>query len=371
MSNKNSYPVAVVGAGKIGQMITRLLSNSGDYHVTLIDQDQAALDKLADWQHVSCRQVDVQADGELEAALAGQMALLNATPYFLTERIATAARHVGLHYLDLTEDVRSTEKVKELAKGASQAFIPQCGLAPGFISIVTHDIASQFDSLDTVRMCVGALPQFPSNSLNYNLTWSTDGVINEYCEPCVAIQSGELVTVPALEQLERFSLDGISYESFNTSGGIGTLAETWLGKVRHLSYQTIRYPGHRDIMKTLLHDLGLRDQRQLLREVLENAVPATMQDVVLVFVTVSGRKDGRLMQETYANKIYSAEVGGEFCSAIQITTAAGICAVLDLLLSGSLPQQGFVKQEEIPLATFLGNRFGAYYATPQIKDEAA
>lgn len=367
----NSPAVAIVGAGKIGQMITRLLNSSGDYQITVIDQDAAALEALAEWSGVSCKQVDVQVPAELEKALAGHSAVLNATPYFLTECIATAARKVGLHYLDLTEDVRSTARVRELAEGASHAFIPQCGLAPGFISIVSHHIASQFDSLDSVRMCVGALPQYPSNSLNYNLTWSTDGVINEYCEPCVAIQSGEVVTVPALEQLQRFSLDGISYESFNTSGGIGTLAETYLGKVRHLSYQTIRYPGHRDIMKTLLQDLGLSEQRDLLKQVLENAVPSTMQDVVLVFVTVSGRKNGRLLQETYANKIYSAEVGGEFCSAIQITTAAGICTVLDLLLSGELPQSGFVKQEQIALPVFLGNRFGAYYQSTRIKDEAA
>lgn len=371
MTTQSLKNVAVVGAGKIGQMITGLLAGTGDFRVTLIDQDELALAKVAGLANVLTRRVDAQLPGELEAAFADQEAVLNATPFFLTERIATAARNSDVHYLDLTEDVRSTEKVKALAADASRAFIPQCGLAPGFISIVTSDIASHFDSLDTVRMCVGALPQYPSNSLNYNLTWSTDGVINEYCEPCIAIQSGELVSVPALEQLERFSLDGVAYESFNTSGGIGTLAETFLGKVRHLSYQTIRYPGHRDIMKTLLHDLGLRDQRDLLREVLENAVPATLQDVVLIFVTVSGRKNGRLVQETYANKVYSTEVNGEFCSAIQITTAAGICAVLDLLMAGALPQQGFVKQEQIALETFLGNRFGRFYRSTAIKDEAA
>lgn len=144
-----------------------------------------------------------------------------------------------------------------------------------------------------------------------------------------------------------------------------------MGKVRHLSYQTIRYPGHRDIMKTLLHDLGLRDRRDLLRDVLENAVPSTLQDVVLVFVTVSGRKKGRLVQETYANKIYSAEVGGEFCSAIQITTAASICAVLDLLVAGELPAKGFVKQEQIKLADFLANRFGRHYRQRAAASEAA
>ena len=360
-NNPGKHSVAIVGAGKIGQMIARLLLSSGDYRVTVVDSDPAALDAITGDDALSRVQVDVTKPGLLEDVLRGHQAVLNATPFFLTERIASAARLADVHYLDLTEDVASTAKVRAMADGAARAFIPQCGLAPGFISVVSADMAREFDALDTVRMCVGALPQFPSNSLNYNLTWSTDGVINEYCEPCVAIQSGELRTVPPMEQLEKFSLDGITYESFNTSGGIGTLAETLMGKVNNLSYQTIRYPGHRDIMKTLLHDLRLRDRRDLLRDVLENAVPATMQDVVLVFVTVSGTKKGRLMQETYANKIYSAEVGGEFSSAIQITTAAGICAVADMLLGGELPQKGFVKQEDIALPRFLDNRFGQHY----------
>ncbi len=180
-------------------------------------------------------------------------------------------------------------------------------------------------------MRVGALPKFPSNALNYNLTWSTDGVINEYCEPCEAIVNGQLRETQPLEELEEFSLDGILYEAFNTSGGLGTLCETLAGKVRNLNYRTIRYPGHAAIMKALLNDLRLRDRRELLKDILENAVPITLQDVVIVFVTVSGMRDGQLMQETYANKIYAAPLGGRVRSAIQITTAGGICAVLDML----------------------------------------
>ena len=75
-------------------------------------------------------------------------------------------------------------------------------------------------------MRVGALPQFPTNALNYNLTWSTDGLINEYCNPCEAIHEGKLIEVLPLEGIEQFSLDGITYEAFNTSGGLGTLCET-------------------------------------------------------------------------------------------------------------------------------------------------
>src|SRR5690606_7281367 len=140
----------------------------------------------------------------------GKFAVLSAAPFHLTTRIAEAAAKSGVHYLDLTEDVASTGRVKELAKGAKTAVIPQCGLAPGFISIVAYDLAKRFDKLDSVRMRVGALPQYPSNALNYNLTWSTDGVINEYIEPCEAIVNGELTEVPALEEREEFSLDGVT-----------------------------------------------------------------------------------------------------------------------------------------------------------------
>lgn len=371
MNTSSKTRVALVGAGKIGSMIVDLLITSGDYEVLVIDASEASLAEIEGKPGVEKLCLDVNDESALAKALAGRFAVMSATPFFLTTRIARAAKAAGVHYLDLTEDVASTTEVKQLAEGADHAFIPQCGLAPGFISIVTNDIASRFDSLDTIRMCVGALPLYPSNSLNYNLTWSTDGVINEYCEPCLAIKSGELTVVPPLEHLEHFSLDGVTYESFNTSGGIGTLAESLCGKVKNLSYQTIRYPGHRDIMKTLLQDLGLRDRRDLLKDVLEHAVPATLQDVVLVFVTVSGSRGGRLMQETYANKIYGEEIAGHSRSAIQITTAAGICAVLDLLRSGKLPDKGFVTQEQIRLDEFLANRFGQYYSTSHIQHQAA
>ncbi|WP_281004615.1 saccharopine dehydrogenase family protein [Mesorhizobium atlanticum] len=362
--------IVVVGAGKIGSTIAEMLSATGDYRVTLVDRSAAQLAAELP-AGVATQELDIAAAGELEKVLAGKFAVLSAAPFHLTTRIAEAAAATGVHYLDLTEDVVSTRRVKELARGAKNAFIPQCGLAPGFISIVANDLASRFDTLESVRMRVGALPQYPSNALNYNLTWSTDGVINEYCEPCEAIVEGELIEVPPLEEREEFSLDGVTYEAFNTSGGLGTLAETLKGKVRTLNYRTIRYPGHAAIMKALLNDLGLRHRRDVLKDIFESALPSTLQDVVIVFVTVSGRRNGRLLQETYANKIYSHRVGNIVRSAIQITTASGICAVLDMLADGSLPAKGFVRQEDIALDAFLANRFGRAYAQHEMVSRLA
>jgi saccharopine dehydrogenase-like NADP-dependent oxidoreductase len=354
--------VLIVGAGKIGQVAAELLAASGDYHVTLADRSLAALAGVTRSGALTPAVLDVADEAALRRALRDQFAVLSAAPYHLTLQVAEAARDSGTHYLDLTEDVASTRRIRELAQGAATAFIPQCGLAPGFISIVAADLARRFDKLDSVRMRVGALPAYPSNALNYNLTWSTEGVINEYIEPCEAIVEGRRVEVPALEEREEFALDGVLYEAFNTSGGLGTLAETLEGRVRTLNYRTIRYPGHAAIMKALLNDLRLRERRELLKDILENAVPATMQDVVVIFVTVSGWCDGRLMQETYARKIYAQVQAGRLRSGIQVTTAGSACAMLDLLAQGRLPQRGFVRQEDVALGDFLANRFGSVYA---------
>jgi saccharopine dehydrogenase-like NADP-dependent oxidoreductase len=352
--------LALLGAGKIGDAIINLLGACGDYALTVIDRDAARLATLTS-ANVTPAAVDCSDAAALARVLPGHDVVVSASPFYLTPVIATVAKAAGAHYFDLTEDVSSTQAVKALAAGASTAMMPQCGLAPGFVSIVAHDLTKAFDSLRDVQMRVGALPIYPTNALKYNLTWSTDGLINEYCNPCEAIIDGALKQTLALEEIEAFSLDGIGYEAFNTSGGLGTLCDTLAGRVENLNYKTVRYPGHRDLVKMLIRDLRLGQRRDVLKDVLETAIPMTLQDVVLIFVTVSGMKDGRLTQQTYAKKIYSQVINGQHLSAIQVTTAAGICAMVDLVRAGKLPQAGFVRQEQASLADFLANRFGRYY----------
>ncbi|MDE2264767.1 MAG: saccharopine dehydrogenase family protein [Alphaproteobacteria bacterium] len=353
--------VMLIGGGKIGVAIAEFLSGTGDYRITVVDCDSASLSRMPE-KNVERRKVVIEDARALADEIKGHDIVLSATPYHLTATIAEAAKRAGAHYLDLTEDVESTRAIKKLAEGASTAFIPQCGLAPGFISIAAYDLAKKFDKLRDVNMRVGALPVFPTNALKYNLTWSTDGLINEYCNPCESVRDGVRGEVPSLEEIEHFSLDGTEYEAFNTSGGLGTLCDTLEGKVENLNYKTVRYPGHRDIIKMLVRDLRLGVRREILKDVLETAIPITYQDVVLIFVTVSGWRDGLLTQESYAKKIYAQHVGGRLMSAIQVTTATGICAMCDLLADGKLPQKGFVRQEETSLSDFLANRFGKYYA---------
>lgn len=354
--------ILVLGAGKIGCIISKLLASSGDYLVTVADMEQANLDALPSHDHIDALQLDVTNKAELLKVLAGKYAALSACPFQITRHIAEAATLAKVHYLDLTEDVATTQFVKKLSVNSESALVPQCGLAPGFISIVGYELTKQFDELRNVHLRVGALPRYPSNALKYNLTWSTSGLINEYCNPCEAIVEGKLKQVSPLEELEAFSLDGVNYEAFNTSGGLGTLSETLANKVTNLNYRTIRYPGHRDIMKILLQDLQLCNRRELLKEIFEQSLPGTSQDVVLIFVNVTGKKNGRLVQETYANKIYNQIIDDIPYTAIQVTTATSICTVLDLLATGKIAEKGFVRQESIDFNDFINNRFGRYYA---------
>ncbi|GAB4521900.1 MAG: saccharopine dehydrogenase family protein [Parvularculaceae bacterium] len=353
--------VLLVGAGNIGEMSAWLLGSSGDYRVTLGDRAADPLKAVEGFPNVEGAVFDATDEGQLREALDGKFAVLSAAPFFVTAKIAKIAHDAGVHYLDLTEDVASTDLVKELSASAQAALIPQCGLAPGFVSIAGMHLARQFDELDTLHMRVGALPRYPNNALGYNLNWSVDGVINEYIEPCDVVSDGVLRKAPALEELEKISIDGVEYEAFNTSGGLGTLAETLQGKVRDLNYRTMRYPGHRDIMKLLIQDLKLGEKRELFRDILVDALPAARQDVVVIYVSASGRKDGKLVQETYAKKVFAEERDGKHWTAIQITTASAICAVLDMLKDGDIPDKGFIKQEDIPLPSFLENRFGRAY----------
>ena len=362
--------IMVAGAGRIGTLITCLLQESGDYTVHLIDQHFVGSEAKRLQQQFSdftYSELDVSNEAAL-AEYAKQhhiQGVISSLPFFCNIHVARVARDLGLHYFDLTEDVSTTASVKEIAEGASSAFVPQCGLAPGFIGIAANSLMRDFDSLSLVKMRVGALPQHASNALHYTLTWSTDGVINEYGNPCLAIEDGEAVWLRPLEGLETIQLDGVCYEAFNTSGGLGSLPELYAGQANNMNYKTMRYPGHCAKMQFLMNDLRLNHDRDTLKRIFEQAVPKTYQDVVLVYVSVTGHQHGDLMEENYVNKVYPQRISGMTWSAIQVSTAAGICAVMDMVLANEEDYCGFVYQEQFELSAFLANRFGRLYLSAE------
>ncbi|CAG0990775.1 saccharopine dehydrogenase (NAD+, L-lysine forming) [Phycisphaerales bacterium] len=390
--------VLVLGAGKVGKSVAELLlmCGKGSYRVTIADRDQRSLDealvnlanlkgKVSHPVEFDAARVDVGNPAEVRRALQGRDYVVCMLPFNFVKGIAEAANELGVHYFDVTEDVATTDHIRAIdqAGKAKVALVPQCGLAPGYIAVAAYGVARQFDKVHDLTLRVGALPQYPTNQLKYNVTWSAAGVINEYCEPCNVMLNGHPVKVPALEGLERFSFEGVEYEAFYTSGGVGTLIETLQGEKRlspgaNVAYKTIRYPGHRDLMRCLLHDLGLAAERAepdakgqkfdrwTLIDLFDHALARTLQDVVVVFINAVGEKDGRLWQVNFERTVRATPLFGRVWPAIELTTAAGVCAFVDLHRAGKMPRKtGFIRQEEVSLPMFAETPFGQVFDAPE------
>lgn len=354
--------ILVAGAGKIGSLIATLLGTCGDYTVCLADcKPESSNTSVKDNKNKGYDYVvmDVNDPKKLDAYLKVQkfQAIISCLPYTCNTTVATVAKNNDLHYFDLTEDTQVSATISKLAENAKNAFVPQCGLAPGFISIVANNLMKSFDHMESVYLRVGALPKHSNNALKYALTWSPDGLINEYGNPCDAIINGKLGKLQPLEDLETIEIDGLLYEAFNTSGGLGTLAVTYEGKVNTLNYKTIRYPGHCEKMRFLMIDLQLNQSRDMLKTILTNALPQSADDVVLVYVAVKGKQNEVLIEKNYMKKFYPITINGQQWSAIQTTTASSACGIIDLVLQNPDKYQGMIKQEAFDLSVFLQNRF--------------
>lgn len=361
------YNVMITGAGKIGSLIACLLAESGDYQVHIADVEFSGTDVtrlLQTMPQIKTVAMDVKDEHAILTYFQANniIAVISSLPYFLNTHVAKVAKAAKAHYFDLTEDTSVTDAVKQIAQGAETAFVPQCGLAPGFISIAANSLMREFDECMHAELRVGALPQRANNALHYSLTWSTDGVINEYGNLCYGIENGKPAVMRPLEGLEAIQIDGCEYEAFNTSGGVGSLAQLYEGKIQTLNYKTMRYPGHCEKMRLLMNDLKLNEDRDTLKRILERAIPKTYQDIVIVYVTVEGIKHGELSEKSYVRKVYPATICGLEWSAIQVSTASGVCAVVDLVLGQENEYRGLVLQENFTLSDVLSNRFGHYYA---------
>lgn len=354
------YSIAVAGAGKIGSLMACLLGESGDYKVYLLDSKNIpkSLDKIP---NISKIKLDVTKQQELIDFLKKNkiQAIASSLPFFLNVAVAQAAKSCAINYFDLTEDVEVTKEISHLAEDSTAAFVPQCGLAPGFISIAANSIMQEFDECLYAKLRVGAIPQFTSNALHYALSWSTDGIINEYGNLSYGIKDGQEAVFMALEGLEIIQIEDWKFEAFHTSGGLGSLAKTYLGKVKSMDYKTIRYPGHCKKMRFLMNDLRLNDDRKTLKHILERAIPKTFDDIVIIYINIQGMKDNEFIEKNYIKKIYPREIANLRWSAIQVSTAASICAIIDIVLQQKL--KGLILQEHFKLSAFLDNQFGKYY----------
>ena len=332
------HRVAIIGKGNIGWAIKELLKN--DYDIKQGDITDGFDARDIEQVRVFLKDVD---------------AVISAGPFAINKNIGAVAAELNIGYFDLTEDVETTEFIRGIK--SNNVMMPQCGLAPGAINICAASLMKEFDHVSEVMMRVGALPRFTTNEMSYYLSWSTNGLINEYCNEADAIYEGKSIKVMPLEGAEKMIIEGESYEAFNTSGGCATMCETFENKVDNLSYKTIRYPGHLNHMKFLFNDLHLKKNKDVLEKLFDKEVPRTTNDVIIFFVKVIGEIEGVLQEKTYLRKIY----GDNRFSAIQRTTASGVCSCLEMYFKDQIPKNGFTKQESIVWEDFTANQFGSVY----------
>jgi len=346
--------VLVIGLGKVGLLVATLLHENG-YSVTGVARH--AIENVP----FKLLLADSSDTKQIEKSLSQHQAVVSCLPYHLNLGVAIAAHAAGKHYFDLTEDVPTTKKIRELAKTSKGIMAPQCGLAPGFIGIAGSNLTKDVDKLRSIELRVGALPKHPRGLLGYAFNWSPEGVVNEYLNDCEVIQGGQRARVSAMGDLETIVIDGVQLEAFTTSGGLGTMCETFDGTVSLLNYKTIRYPGHCKLMRFFFNELHMRDKRALAGEILVNAKPPVKDDVVYIHAAIEGWEKDKLKRKEFVRSYHPKEIAGKEWNSISWTTAGSVCAVIEMVSRGDLPDKGFLKQESIPLETFFVTPTGAFF----------
>ena len=344
MNNKKR--IVILGAGRIGIAVYNILY-SKNFDLLLIAKE---INKKQNIPVDAFKDLNINNTVEINKIISGfrPVALVNCLPFYLTGLAVAYAADNNLHYFDVTEDVESGKIVKEISQGLNKAFIPHNGVAPGLVNIISGHLAKQFDELYHLEAKCGVLPLFTYNSLKYGTTWSIEGLVNQYCNKCLVIKNGKAEEVDALDNLQNLIIDGVQYESFNTSGGSGTLVESFAGRVRNLSYQTIRYPGHRDLISFLLMDLKLSNRRKLIVEILTKSLPITTEDITLIMIKASGLVEGEYKELSYIKKIYFGTLpNGDHATSIQLITASTLCAVVEEVINNEHNYKGFIKQEDL------------------------
>ena len=365
--------ILVLGAGRMGHGAAfDLVHNSLDVSsVTIADFDSTKADDVAarvGTDKVTPRQIDASNYDDVIELMRGHDSAISCVNYWYNESLSRAALETGTNFCDLGGNnyvVDSQLALDREAKDAAINIIPDCGLAPGMVSILAMHGAAKFDTLDEIHIRVGGLPQSPRPPLDYQLVFSVEGLINEYVEVARVIRDGKITEVESMTEIESLSFSGFPpLEAFQTSGGTSTLPDTFLGKIRELDYKTIRYAGHCEKFKTMI-DLGLCSSdeivvdfqkitpRKFFGELLQKHLPADGPDYVLVrldFVGTVGEGKKQLRYDIVDRQDESTGL-----SAMMRTTAfpASIIAQMmargDVLMRGATPQEKAIDPEKFVL----------------------
>ncbi|WP_100013182.1 saccharopine dehydrogenase family protein [Lentibacillus sediminis] len=358
--------VGVLGSGLMGKEAARdLAASEGVTAVGLADIDLARAQQVCDQLEsakLTAYQVNAMDEQELGNYMRQFDVIINALFYSFNETVAKTAIKVGVHSVDLGGHIgHITDKVLELgeeAKGYGVTVIPDLGVAPGMINILSGYGASQLDELEEIRLFVGGIPLQPDPPFEYNHVFSMEGVFDHYTDPSLIIRNGVRQEIPSLSEVERVYFDKFGpLEAFHTSGGTSTLSLSY-PDLKALEYKTIRYPGHAEKFK-LLVDLNLTrtdysvdvngqkiNPREVLLKVLDPIVElGDKDDVVLLRVSVSGKKDGQ--PQTHTFEMTTAKDRKNNVTAMARATANTISVVAQMIADGTIAMRGVYPPEQI------------------------
>jgi lysine 6-dehydrogenase len=364
--------ILVIGAGRMGLGAAYDLANSEQVHeVTLADVDLGRLESVAGRigkTHVKPVQVDVADHRKIVSLLRGHDAAISCVVYRFNLELARAAIEAGVNFCDLggNNDIVAAElALDSQARDAGINIIPDCGLAPGMVSMLVAHGASRFDRLHSIRVWDGGLPQSPKPPLNYQIVFSVEGLINEYVEKARVIRGGKIVEIDSMTEVEplEFREPYVDLEAFQTSGGTSTLPDTFFGRIEQLEYKTIRYAGHCEKIKLLL-DLGLAGDeaieidghpvvpRRLLGAMLLRHLPTEGPDVVLIRIDFDGEiGESRRKLRYEIVDVFDDKTG---LTAMMRTTAFPASIVAQMMGRGDIKQKGAVPQERcVPASEFV------------------
>lgn len=364
--------IFIAGAGGIGRAAALLILDAQNWEsdVTIGDISQDQLDEAKKWIHsglgkkseIGTFLMPTTEDATAyEDVLRDCEVMLDCLPGKLAPSMARLCIQYGLHYVNLTEYVKETEEIIELASDAETGFILQTGLAPGYINNLGIRLIDMFrerygvEKLERLTMRVGALTQYAESPHSYGFTWSTIGVATEYIKDSEAVRNYEIVRLPSLSEPETININGKLYEADLTSGGAADLPQTFKDQIRQIDYKTIRYPGHYDWIKSWLKaDTNPDSKIERLEKYLITNVPLVEDDVIVIYASVSGfDQQGDLRTIQHAQHVYPMIIGGVTMRAIQTCTAAPMVECARLLLSGEY--QGVILQSQIdPMAILEG-----------------
>ena len=356
--------ILVLGAGRMGHgAVYDLAHNSpGVEKITVADFDLSKAEAIRDGVgggKIEARQVDASNYNDIVALFRGHDSVISCVNYWYNVELSKAAIETGANFCDLGGNnyiVDEQLALDERARAAGVSIIPDCGLAPGMVSVLAMHGAARFDELDEIHIRVGGLPQDPQPPLDYQLVFSVEGLINEYIEVARVIRDAKIETVESMTELESLSFEGFpSLEAFQTSGGTSTLPDTFLGKIRELDYKTIRYAGHCDKFKAMI-DLGLCSSealhvdgvnvkpRRVFGELLQKHLPADGPDYVLVRLDFVGKSNGETKKLRYDIVDKLDESTG--LSAMMRTTAFPASIIAQMMASGDVLVRGATPQEK-------------------------